>query len=46
MGVHQALEQLGPMRLDPPGIRFGRPERDTPRSLSAYVNAFDARIVP
>lgn len=46
MGVHQALEQLGPdaARILPVFVSVD-PERDTPRSLSAYVNAFDTRIV-
>ena len=46
MGVHQALEQLGPdaARILPIFVSVD-PERDTPRALSAYVNAFDARIV-
>jgi protein SCO1/2 len=46
MGVHQALEQLGPdaARILPVFVSVD-PERDTPRALSAYVNAFDARIV-
>ena len=46
MGVHQALEQLGTdaARILPVFVSVD-PERDTPRALSAYVNAFDARIV-
>jgi protein SCO1/2 len=46
MGVHQALEQLGPdaARILPVFVSVD-PERDTPRALLAYVNAFDARIV-
>jgi len=46
MGVHQALEQLGPdaARILPVFVSVD-PQRDTPRALSAYVNAFDARIV-
>jgi protein SCO1/2 len=46
MGVHQALEQLGPdaARILPVFVSVD-PERDTPRALSAYVNAFDPRIV-
>ena len=46
MGVHQALEQLGPdaARIIPVFVSVD-PERDTPPALSAYVNAFDARIV-
>jgi len=46
MGIHEALEQLGPdaARILPVFVSVD-PERDTPRSLSAYVNAFDARIV-
>ncbi len=46
MGVHQALEQLGPdaARIVPVFVSVD-PERDTPGALSAYVNAFDARIV-
>ena len=46
MGVHQALEQLGldAARIVPVFVSVD-PERDTPGALSAYVNAFDARIV-
>lgn len=46
MGVHQALEQLGPdaARILPVFVSVD-PERDTPRALLAYVNAFDTRIV-
>jgi len=46
MGVHQALEQLGPdaARIVPVFVSVD-PERDTPQALLAYVNAFDARIV-
>jgi len=46
MGVHQALEQLGPdaARILPVFVSVD-PERDTPQGLLAYVNAFDARIV-
>ncbi len=46
MGVHQALEQLGPdaARILPVFVSVD-PQRDTPRALSAYVNAFDVRIV-
>ncbi len=46
MGVHQALEQLGPeaVRILPVFVSVD-PERDTPQALSAYVNAFDPRIV-
>lgn len=46
MGVHQALEQLGPdaARILPVFVSVD-PERDTPRALLAYVNAFDPRIV-
>src|ERR1700730_13961455 len=46
MGVHQALEQLGPdsARIPPVFVSVD-PERDTPQALLAYVNAFDARIV-
>ena len=46
MGIHQALEELGPDAAPIlPVFVSVDPERDTPRSLSAYVNAFDARIV-
>jgi protein SCO1 len=46
MGVHQALEQLGPdaARIVPVFVSVD-PVRDTPQALLAYVNAFDARIV-
>jgi len=46
MGVHQALEQLGPdaARIVPVFVSVD-PARDTPQALLAYVNAFDARIV-
>src|SRR5580704_4003935 len=46
MGVHQALEQLGPdaARILPVFVSVD-PERDTPRALLDYVNAFDTRIV-
>jgi protein SCO1/2 len=46
MGVHQALEQLGPdaTRIVPVFVSVD-PARDTPQALLAYVNAFDARIV-
>jgi protein SCO1/2 len=46
MGVHQALEQLGPdaARIVPVFVSVD-PARDTPQALWAYVNAFDARIV-
>jgi protein SCO1/2 len=46
MGVHQALEQLGPdaARIVPVFVSVD-PERDSPQALLAYVNAFDARIV-
>src|ERR1700730_2009848 len=46
MGVHQALEQLRARAAGSlPGILSVDPERDTPRALLAYVNAFDTRIV-
>ena len=46
MGIHQALEQLGPdaARILPVFVSVD-PQRDTPRALSAYVSAFDARII-
>jgi cytochrome oxidase Cu insertion factor (SCO1/SenC/PrrC family) len=46
MGVHQALEQLGPdaARILPVFVSVD-PQRDTPRALLAYVNTFDTRIV-
>jgi protein SCO1/2 len=46
MGVHQALEQLGPdaARIVPVFVSVD-PARDTPQALLAYVKAFDARIV-
>jgi len=46
MGIHQALEQLGPdaARILPVFVSVD-PQRDTPRALSAYVNAFDVRII-
>jgi protein SCO1/2 len=46
LGIHQALEQLGPdaARILPVFVSVD-PERDTPQALLAYVKAFDARIV-
>jgi protein SCO1 len=46
LGIHQALEQLGPdaARILPVFVSID-PARDTPQALSAYVNAFDRRIV-
>ena len=46
MGIHQALDELGPdaARILPVFVSVD-PQRDTPRALSVYVKAFDARIV-
>ena len=45
-GVAQVLEKLGPLnrRLVPLFISVD-PERDTPKALATYVDAFDSRIV-
>jgi protein SCO1 len=46
LGVHQALDQLGPdaTRVLPIFISVD-PQRDTPELLTAYVNSFDRRIM-
>lgn len=46
LGIHQALEQLGPdaSRIVPVFVSID-PQRDTPQALSAYVGSFDSRII-
>ena len=47
MGIHQALDELGPdaARILPVFVSVD-PQRDTPRALSVYVEAFDAASLP